>query len=69
MSEVCHLCISRQAEKNLCELFCFYIENIDSSFSRFLDLNGTELILPGCGEEGFIPYGYIIIEEDSTTPF
>jgi hypothetical protein len=47
----------------------FYIENIDSSFSRFLDLNGTELILPGCGEEGFIPYGYIIIEEDSTTPF
>ena len=47
----------------------FYIENIDSAFSRFLDLNGTELILPGCGEEGFIPYGYIIIEEDSTTPF
>ena len=47
----------------------FYIENIDSSFSRFLDLNGSELVLPGAGEYGFIPYGYIIIEENSITPF
>ena len=47
----------------------FYIENIDGIFSKFLDINGSELILPGCGEDGFIPYGYIIIEEDSTTPF
>lgn len=47
----------------------FYIENVDSIFSRFLDLNGSELILPGCGEDGFIPYGYIIIEENSITPF
>jgi len=47
----------------------FYIENIDSAFSRFLDLNGIELILPGAGEDGFIPYGYIIIETDPITPF
>jgi hypothetical protein len=47
----------------------FYIENIDSAFSRFLDLNGIELILPGCGENGFIPYGYIIIETDPIMPF
>lgn len=47
----------------------FYIENIDSIFSRFLDINGTEIILPGAGEPGFIPYGYIIIEIDSITSF
>jgi hypothetical protein len=47
----------------------FYIENTDSIFSRFLDLNGIELILPGCGEDGFVPYGYIIIETDPIMPF
>ena len=47
----------------------FYLENVDSNFSRFLDLNGSELILPGAGEPGFIPYGYIIIEENSIGPF
>ncbi len=47
----------------------FYLENIDSVFFRFLDSNGIELILPGCGEEGFIPYGYVIIEIDPIMPF
>lgn len=47
----------------------FYIENIDSVFSRFLDLNGSEIIMPGAGEYGFIPYGYIIIEIDPITSF
>ena len=47
----------------------FYLEVIDSTFSRFLDINGAELIMPGAGEPGFIPYGYIIIETDPIMPF
>lgn len=46
----------------------FYIENIDDSFIRFVNLDGSEMDLPFAGEPGFVPYGYIIIDNDHPTP-
>ena len=46
----------------------FYIENIDGTFIRFVDLYGTTMDLHFAGEPGFKPYGYIIIDNNHPTP-
>lgn len=46
----------------------FYIEEQFGNIIRFVDLSGNTIICPGCGEEGWKPYGWIILDSNPVQP-
>lgn len=46
----------------------FYQEVLSGNLVRMTDMGGNTLVLPGCGEEGFIPYCAIVINVNTPRP-
>jgi hypothetical protein len=46
----------------------FYQEISNGNVVRMTDLDGNTLVLPGCGEAGFIPYGASVVDVNPPRP-